>query len=84
RLLESTRQYARERLDEHGEHAAVAQAHAATFLDLAERLAQSWETTPDREWFAELEPELENFRAALNWSLNAKGDVLLGQRLAGA
>ncbi len=84
RFLESTRQYARERLAEHGEHAAVAQAHATAFLTLAEKLGRSWETTSDREWFAQLEPELENFRAALSWSLGARGDVLLGQRLAGA
>ncbi len=84
RFLESTRQYARERLAEHREHAAVAQAHATAFLALAEKLGGSWETTPDREWFAELEPELENFRAALSWSLGERGNVLLGQRLAGA
>lgn len=84
RFLESTRQYARERLAEHGEYAAVAQAHANAFLALAEKLSGSWETTSDREWFAVLEPELENFRAALSWSLGARGNILLGQRLAGA
>jgi predicted ATPase/class 3 adenylate cyclase len=84
RFLESTRQYARERLDEHGEYAAVAQAHASAFLALAEQLRRSWETTPDRKWFAEIEPELENFRAALSWSLSGRGNVLLGQQLAGA
>ncbi len=84
RLLESTRQYARERLAEHAEDAAVAQAHAATFLALAEKLARRWETTSDREWFAEVEPELENFRTALSWTLGARGNVLLGQRLAAA
>lgn len=84
RFLESTRQYARERLVEHGEQASIARAHASEFLALAEKLRKGWETTPDREWFAEMEPELENFRAALSWSLGARGDILLGQRLAGA
>ena len=84
RFLESTRQYARERLAEHEEYEAVAQAHAAAFLSFAEKLSGSWETTTDSEWFADVEPELENFRAALSWSLGARGDVLLGQRLAGA
>ena len=36
--LESTRQYARERLAEAGEEAAIAQAHAAAFLELGEEL----------------------------------------------
>ena len=69
---------------EHSEHAAAAQAHASAFLALAETLARSWETTPDREWFPQFEPELENFRAALNWSLGARGNVLIGQQLVGA
>jgi predicted ATPase/class 3 adenylate cyclase len=84
RLLESTRQYAREKLSASGEDAAVARAHAAAFLDLAERLEKAYDTTPDAEWFALVEPEIENWRAALEWTLVARNDVLLGQRLAGA
>ncbi len=60
RLLESTRQYAREKLAEHGEDAEVARAHAAAFLALAERLESSYDTTQDNEWFAQVEPEIEN------------------------
>jgi predicted ATPase/class 3 adenylate cyclase len=84
RLLESTRQYARERLIERGEYDAVALAHAAAFLALAEELDRTWETTPDREWFARAQPAIENFRAALSWTLGTGGDQLMGQRLAGA
>ena len=81
RLLESTRDYAREKLVQSGEYDAVAKRHARAFLSLAEQLGKDWETTPDRAWLARAEPELENFRAALSWTLTAKGDVLLGQRL---
>src|SRR5579871_3755921 len=84
RLLESTRQYAREKLVEHGEDAAVARAHATAFLDLADRLEKAYDTTPDRQWFVQVEPEVENWRAALEWTLTARHDELLGQRLAGA
>jgi predicted ATPase/class 3 adenylate cyclase len=84
RLLESTRQYAREKLAGASEHAAVARAHAVAFLALAERLERAYNTTPDGEWFAQVEPELENWRAALEWTLTGRADVLLGQRLAGA
>jgi predicted ATPase/class 3 adenylate cyclase len=83
RLLESTRQYAREKLNESGAYDAVARAHAATYLALAEDLDNALETTPDRAWDARTEPELENFRAALGWALGARGDVLLGQQMAG-
>ncbi len=84
RLLESTRQYGRERLAEAGEEAAVAQAHAVAFLALGEELYAVFETTPEPVWLARAEPEMENFRAALTWAFGAHGDVRLGQRLAAA
>lgn len=83
RLLESTRQYAREKLSDAGESDAAAHAHARAFVALAEQLKEAFETTPDRVWYAQAEPELENVRAALAWTLGARGDVLLGQRLTG-
>jgi predicted ATPase/class 3 adenylate cyclase len=84
RLLESTRQYAREKLIAGDEHLSVVRAHAAAFLGLAEQLEAAWETMSDLDWVAQAEPELENWRAALEWALASRGDVLLGQRLAGA
>lgn len=84
RLLESTRQYAREKLIDEGEEVTVARAHARAFLALAEQLDKAWESTPDREWLAQVEPEVENFRAALSWTFNAGGEALIGQRLVAA
>ncbi len=84
RMLESTRQYAREKLVEHGELETTALAHARAFLALADRLERIYNRTPDAQWFALVEPELENWRAALDWTLGTRGDVLLGQRLAAA
>ncbi|MGA2761000.1 MAG: adenylate/guanylate cyclase domain-containing protein [Candidatus Cybelea sp.] len=81
-LLESTREYARERLAESGELEAIARGHAQAYLALAERLHSTFDSTPDRVWLSRTEPELENWRAALAWSLGAGNDVLLGQRLA--
>jgi len=81
--LESTRQYAREKLTDAGEQHAVTYRHARTFLALAEQLDVAWQTTADRAWFAQAQPELENFRAALSWAFGAGGDLLLGQRLVG-
>ncbi len=82
RLLESTRQYAREKLVEAGEYDAVVRAHAVAFAQLADHFEEVWEVAPDRDWFARAEPELENWRAALEWSLKARQDVALGQRMA--
>ncbi len=84
RLLESTRQYAFDKLKELGEREAVARAHAGAFVELAERLEHDKETMADQGWYALVEPEIENWRAALTWTLDEKGDALLGARLAGA
>jgi tetratricopeptide (TPR) repeat protein len=71
-------------LAESGESAVVARAHAIAYLALAEHLEALWGTTPDRLWHAQSEPELENWRAALEWALAERGDVVLGERLVGA
>ncbi len=83
RLLASTQQYAREKLRDAGDEETIAQAHASAFLRLAEQLHDAWETMPYRAWFAQVQPELENFRTALCWAFGARGDVLLGERLVG-
>jgi predicted ATPase len=86
RLLESSRHYASEKLAERGERVSEIhrRAHARAYLEVAQWLEQAWDTTPDRRWSALAEVELENCRAVLDWALGAKGDVILGQRLAGA
>ncbi len=81
RLLESLREYAHEKLIAHGERNAAALAHARTYLELAERLESKWDATPDVEWRANAEPELENWRAALRWAFASRGELNLGLRL---
>ncbi len=81
-LLESTRQYARERLEEHGESDATALDHASAYLDLAEEIERLRGRMPDREWTAIAEPEIENWRTALTWSLDSREYIEIGQRLA--
>ncbi len=83
-LLESTRQYAREKLIARGEDGALARRHALFYVELAERLESAWDVMPDRAWLAETNVELENRRTALEWTLAKRGDVILGQRLAAA
>ena len=83
RLLESVREYARERLENRGELGVVAHRHALVYLDLAEDLERACDTDPDRFW-RERTGELDNFRAALTWALLGRSDVAAGQRLVGA
>jgi predicted ATPase len=82
RLLESTRQYASEKLMAAGEYEAVARAHASAYLVLAEKLDHGWEVMPNHEWHAQAQPELDNWRASLEWAFGSDGDVRLGQQLA--
>jgi predicted ATPase/DNA-binding XRE family transcriptional regulator len=82
RLLETIRQYAAEKLSEAGEGLQVRTRHLEYFLDLAER-AEPELTGPDTpKWVKRLEEELDNIRAALEWSLQQ--DAQLGLRLANA
>ncbi len=82
-LCESFREYAREKLDGRGETHAVAHRQAALALELAEELERVYESQPDDVWRALVPEELDNWRTALQWTLNERGDVRLGQRLAG-
>ncbi|HEY5093907.1 MAG TPA: tetratricopeptide repeat protein [Candidatus Eremiobacteraceae bacterium] len=84
RLLETSRQYARDKLMARGEQEQVTRRHAIVYSELAQRLERAWDTTPDRAWFSEAHVELENWRAALEWALGARRDVVMGQRLAAA
>jgi predicted ATPase/class 3 adenylate cyclase len=84
RMLESTREFALERLDESGEHLTVARKHAAYFLSLANRADAAWPEISANAWIAPLNAELDNLRAALSWSVAPGGDALLGLRLFGA
>ncbi|HSH83478.1 MAG TPA: tetratricopeptide repeat protein, partial [Herpetosiphonaceae bacterium] len=83
RLLESSRQYARERLEASGEADAVRRQHAAFFLALAE--AAEPELTGPRQamWMGRLVREHDNLRAALRTALN-HGDAASAARLGAA
>jgi predicted ATPase/DNA-binding SARP family transcriptional activator len=66
-LLETVRQYARERIGEQGEAAEIERRLAQYMLGLVER-TQSAQVSELQEWVAALEPERGNLRAALTWS----------------
>jgi predicted ATPase len=82
-LLESTRQYARDKLAARDEALQIAHRHARTMLAMAERVERSNGRASDRDYVRFL-AEIDNWRAALEWSLGMDGDIALGQRLAAA
>jgi predicted ATPase/DNA-binding SARP family transcriptional activator/DNA-binding CsgD family transcriptional regulator len=82
RLLETVKQYARERLETSGEADAFWRRHAEFFLALAEEAAPELTGAQQQEWAKRLEAEHDNMRAALSWSLENEPETTL--RLAGA
>ncbi len=82
RLLESTRQYASEKLTAGGERDRLRRMHAEYFLEFAERQDREWSRTPSRAWNARVQTEIDNLRTALDWALADKQDVEIGARIA--
>ena len=83
-LLESARAFALEKLEEAGEMAAVQRRHAMYFRQFFDAAYDVWPSTPDAVWIALTDRELDNLRAALNWSLSRAADPPTAVALAGA
>jgi predicted ATPase/class 3 adenylate cyclase len=81
-LLETIRQYVREKLAESGEGEQIRARHLDYFLKLAERAEPELYGAGQIEWSQKLEDEHENLRAALEWSLQV--NIAKGQQLTAA
>jgi predicted ATPase/DNA-binding CsgD family transcriptional regulator len=84
RMLETIRQYAREKLVEAGEDERTRDRHLAHFLRLAEEAEPTVRGTQDAAVLARLEAEYDNLRAALEWSLTPGRPAEAALRLSGA
>jgi non-specific serine/threonine protein kinase len=85
RLLETVRQYARERLLESGEGEAVRGQHLDLFLDLAEQAMPELTGADQALWMERLETEHDNLRETLRWCRSDEtGGAEREARLAGA
>jgi predicted ATPase/class 3 adenylate cyclase len=82
RLIESIQQYARELFAADPGRAAVERRFAGCVLALMETAHAAWLTEPSASWDARWQPELDNVRSALHWSLVERHDVELGISLA--
>src|SRR5579884_1061615 len=84
RLLETVREYARDRLLESGEMEEVRERHFAFFLRMAEEIEPKLTGLEQAAWLDRLEGEYDNLRAASGWALSAAEGAQAGLRLAGA
>jgi predicted ATPase/DNA-binding XRE family transcriptional regulator len=82
-LLESFRQYAAEKLAIRGEQEMALRRHASAYLERAKEFGAAFDDEPDDVWGALAHHELDNWRTALQWALTGRGDVVVGQRIAG-
>jgi predicted ATPase len=83
RMLETIRAYARERLEASGEGDPMERGFAAWSLELAEQAEPNLYGPDQQRWFARIEAEYDNLRAALAW-MRDHGQQAEGLRLAGA
>ena len=82
--METIRQYASERLLDAGEGEQLRKRHFDFFLEWTGQVEPKLRSPQQREWLDEIETELDNLRAALEWGLTQveHGEVCLS--LAGA
>jgi predicted ATPase/DNA-binding winged helix-turn-helix (wHTH) protein len=78
RLLDTTRAYGQDKLEESGEANPLRRRHAQRFLQVCRA------STPDEEGQSSLRQATADIRAALDWSLVRGGDLSLGVDLASA
>ena len=77
RILETVRQYAREKLFESGEGERMRDQHLKVFVELAEQAEPEVRSHNQLFWLNRLDEELENLRAALEWAEGRDNESLL-------
>jgi predicted ATPase/DNA-binding winged helix-turn-helix (wHTH) protein len=83
-LLDTTRAYALEKLDESGERARLSCRHVAYYRTLFEQAENELETRAAPDWLAEYGWQIGNLRAALDWAFSRGGDAERGIALTAA
>jgi predicted ATPase len=84
RMLETIRQYGRERLAERGELERLSRRHRDYYLALAERMNAHWSGPGQAAALARLRADHDNLRAALEWCVRDPGEAQPALALAGA
>ena len=84
RLLETIRSYALDRLAERGDADGVARRHAGYFRDLVASALPDFASSLPADELALYGREVDNVRAALDWSFSAGGNEAIGIELTAA
>jgi len=78
RLLETTRAYAGQKLDEARERKAVSLRHARWLAGVLAEAESAWNRMTRPQWMSRYSPLIDDIRAALDWAFTSDGDVALG------
>ena len=81
-LLESTREYARQKLQANGQSDKYTRRYAGHYASLATHLQRRAPTMSIGDLLANLAKDLEHFRAVLEWALGKGNDIVVGAALA--
>ncbi|WP_373991252.1 winged helix-turn-helix domain-containing protein [Duganella sp. BuS-21] len=78
RLLDTTKAYARDKLEQDGDIAAMRRRHVQFHQAMFERATGELADCSDAEWLARYRHSLDDVRSALSWAFAPTGDVALG------
>jgi predicted ATPase/DNA-binding winged helix-turn-helix (wHTH) protein len=84
RLLDTTRAYGIEKLEDSGEREPLARRHAEYYRDVFERAKLEWESRPRAEWLTDYAWRIDDVRAALDWAFSPGGTASIGVALTAA
>ncbi|MDI9979420.1 protein kinase [Rhodococcus sp. IEGM 1307] len=84
RLLETLREYGRERLRESGESDELRRRHVNWYMSLSARAWREWISPQQPAWIARLDREQPNLREAMEFCLNNPDPTNIGLRIANA
>jgi predicted ATPase/DNA-binding CsgD family transcriptional regulator len=82
RMLETIRDFGRERLVAAGEEAVLRRRHTGWLQQVVDRAGNEWVGDRQAYWYARLTREYPNLRASIEYSLAAPGEATAGLRLA--
>lgn len=78
RLLEATREFLLEKLENEGCHDLVAKRHADYYRGYFEQAYDDFVSKPRARWHVEHHSKLDNLRSALDWCFSERGDASTG------
>jgi len=82
-MLETIREFAVEELEGEGEAEEIRRRHAEAYVTLVEHAEPELTRSEGKRWLDRLEPEHDNIRASLDWTLS-RGSTELALRMVGA